>query len=102
MHHDLGAYHRDRYATYLRRLRERRPSDHGVDGVPFLVNLHGTGEGRGRTFPIGISQLSQAYAGVPQMTSGSDHYLGELTVENVPDLYVMNASWPPCTTPTSR
>ena len=40
--------------------------------------------GRGQTFPIGISQLSQAYAGVPQMTAGSDHYLGELTVENVP------------------
>lgn len=90
LHHDLGAHHRDRYASYLLRLREVAV-EHGIDGVPFLINLHGTSEGRGRTFPIGISQLSKAYAGVPQTTSGSDHYIHELTVENVPDLYVMNA-----------
>jgi len=90
LHHDLGAHHRDRYARYLLRLREVAMR-HGVDGVPFMVNLHGTYAGRGRHFPIGISQLSQAYAGVPQTTSGSDHYMGELTVEKVPDLYVMNA-----------
>ncbi|WP_132210482.1 beta-galactosidase [Kribbella steppae] len=90
LHHDLGAHHRDRYARYLLRLRDVAVQ-HGVDGVPFLVNLHGTYAGRGRTFPIGISQLSKAYAGVPQMTSGSDHYMRDLTVENLPDLYVMNA-----------
>lgn len=90
LHHDLGAHHRDRYARYLLRLRDVA-LQHGVDDVPFLVNLHGTYAGRGRHFPIGISQLSKAYAGVPQMTSGSDHYIGELTVEKVPDLYVMNA-----------
>ena len=88
VHHEIGAHHRERYAGYLRRLHEVSLA-HGLD-VPFLVNLHGTGGGRGRTFPIGISQLSQAYAGVAQMTSGSDHYLGELTVENVPDLYTIN------------
>ncbi|MER7247686.1 beta-galactosidase [Kribbella sp. NPDC000426] len=90
LHHDLGAHHRDRYAQYLLRLREVAIAN-GVDDVPFLVNLHGTYAGRGRHFPIGISQLSKSYAGVPQMTSGSDHYIGELTVEKVPDLYVMNA-----------
>ncbi|MFI5692274.1 beta-galactosidase [Kribbella sp. NPDC051586] len=90
LHHDLGAHHRDRYARYLMRLRDIALA-HGVDDVPFLVNLHGTYAGRGRHFPIGISQLSKSYAGVPQMTSGSDHYIGELTVEKVPDLYVMNA-----------
>ncbi|MFC6157085.1 beta-galactosidase [Kribbella jiaozuonensis] len=90
LHHDLGAHHRDRYARYLLRLRDVAIA-HGVDDVPFLVNLHGTYAGRGRHFPIGISQLSKSYAGVPQMTSGSDHYIGELTVEKVPDLYVMNA-----------
>ncbi|WP_432893198.1 beta-galactosidase [Kribbella sp. CA-245084] len=90
LHHDLGAHHRDRYARYLLRLRDVAVA-HGVDDVPFLVNLHGTYAGRGRHFPIGISQLSKSYAGVPQMTSGSDHYIGELTVEKVPDLYVMNA-----------
>ena len=90
VHHAIGDHHRGRYAAYVRRLHDVARS-HGIDGVPFLVNLHGTGMGRGRTFPIGISQLSQAYAGVPQMTSGSDHYLGELTVENVPDLYTINS-----------
>lgn len=59
--------------------------------MPFFVNVHGTEQGRGRSFPIGISQLSRSYAGIPQTTSGSDHYLGEPTVENVPDLYVINA-----------
>ena len=39
-----SAYHRERYATYLRRLHNVA-RDHGVDGVPFLVNLHGTGDG---------------------------------------------------------
>lgn len=90
LHHDLGAHHRDRYADYLLRLREVARG-HGIEGVPFLVNLHGTSERRGRTFPIAVSQLSRAYAGIPQTTSGSDHYIGELTVENVADLYVMNA-----------
>ncbi|MFD3477829.1 beta-galactosidase [Streptomyces sp. NPDC058695] len=89
LHHDLGDHHRDRYATYLLHLREVAQR-HGID-VPFLVNLHGTGEGRGRTYPIGISQLSRSYAGVPGTTSGSDHYLGDLTVENAADLYVINA-----------
>jgi beta-galactosidase len=89
VHHEIGDYHRDRYATYLRRLHDVARGL-GVEDVPYLVNLHGTGMGRGQTFPIGISQLSKAYAGVPQMTSGSDHYLGELTVENVGDLYIIN------------
>ena len=65
-----------RYAEYLRRLRDVARA-HGVAVVPFLVNLHGTDRGRGQTFPIGISQLSQSYAGVPQMTAKSDNYLGE-------------------------
>jgi beta-galactosidase len=90
LHHELGVHHRERYAEYVHRLGDLARG-HGIDGVPFLVNLHGTAEGRGRTFPIAISQLSAAYAGRPQTTSGSDHYIGELTVENVPDLYVMNA-----------
>ncbi|MEK0099026.1 beta-galactosidase, partial [Streptomyces sp. A475] len=89
LHHDLADHHRDRYAAYLLRLRDVA-LEHGIE-VPMLVNLHGTDAARGRTFPIGISQLSRAYAGIPRMTSGSDHYLYDATVENTPDLYVMNA-----------
>ncbi len=90
LHHELSVFQRDRYARYFAFLRAEAES-HGVTGVPFLINLHGTGEGRGRTYPIGISQLFASYSGQPGMTSGSDHYLGNLTVENVADLYVMNA-----------
>ncbi|ASW54973.1 beta-galactosidase [Plantactinospora sp. KBS50] len=90
LHDDLGRYMRDRYRRYVAALRESAQR-HGVTGVPFLVNVHGTDEKRGRTFPIGISQLAQAYHGQPQLTAGSDYYLGDLTVGNVPDLYVSNA-----------
>ncbi|MGC4943771.1 beta-galactosidase [Kribbella sp. DT2] len=90
LHHELSVFQRDRYARYFAFLR-REAESHGVTGVPFLINLHGTGEGRGRTYPIGISQLFPSYSGQSAMTSGSDHYLGDLTVENVADLYVMNA-----------
>ncbi|MET9023292.1 beta-galactosidase [Actinopolymorpha sp. NPDC004070] len=90
LHHDLSEYHRDRYDRYVTHLRDSAES-HGLTDVPFLINLHGTGGGRGRTYPIGISQLYPSYRGKPRLTSGSDHYLGDLTVENVADLYVMNA-----------
>jgi beta-galactosidase len=90
LHHDLGDRHRDRYRRYVEFLCERA-AEHGVDGVPLLVNIHGTGGGRGRTFPVGISQLYRAYRARAGVTSGADHYLGDLTVTNVADLYVGNA-----------
>ncbi|GIJ65756.1 beta-galactosidase [Virgisporangium ochraceum] len=90
VHDELGRYMRDRYRRYVAFLRDAAIRQ-GVDGVPFLINVHGTDEGRGRTFPIGISQLFESYRGVPQLTAGSDHYLGDLTVGNAPDLYTSNA-----------
>lgn len=87
---DLGLFMRRRFADYvaaLRRLCEAR----GIRGVPFLVNIHGTEGGNGAPFPIGISQLVDTYAGIPGMVSGSDHYLGEATLNTMTDLYVMNA-----------
>lgn len=90
LHHELGDLQRDRYRRYVDFLCERAAA-HGITGLPLLLNIHGTGGGRGRTFPVGISQLHRAYRGRPGMTSGSDHYLGDLTVANVADLYVGNA-----------
>ncbi|GAB3933191.1 beta-galactosidase [Micromonospora vulcania] len=90
VHDDLGRYMRDRYRRYVAELRASAER-HGVRGVPFLINVHGTGGGRGQSFPIGISQLFESYRGLPQVTSGSDYYLGDLTVTNVADLYVGNA-----------
>ncbi len=90
LHHDLGLFTRDRFRRYVLTLRNYAEA-HEVSGVPFLINIHGTGGGRGLNFPIGISQLFETYRDQPQMTSGSDLYLGDLTVGNVADLYLANA-----------
>lgn len=87
---DLGHYQRDRFARYIAALRSFAETS-GVTGVPFIVNVHGTSNGRGDTFPIGISQLVDTYRGIPGLVAGTDHYLGELTPRNVTDLYLINA-----------
>ncbi|MFD7154510.1 beta-galactosidase [Kribbella sp. NPDC059898] len=88
-HHEHGLGSRDDFARYLQRL-ESFARERGI-AVPLLVNVHGTGGGRGTTFPIGISQLAPAYRGRAGLLAGSDYYLGELTVQNVADLYLCNA-----------
>ena len=87
---DLSRYMRHRYARYIATLRQFA-EDEGVRGVPFLVNIHGTDQNRGVTFPIGISQLMDSYRHQDGYIAGSDHYLGDLTTANFGDLYLMNA-----------
>ena len=87
---DLGTFMRSRFARYFDALRSYA-TEAGIDGVPFVVNIHGTDGGMAETFPIGISQLMDSYSGVPQTLSGTDIYLGELTVTNAADLYLVNA-----------
>lgn len=87
---DLGAYMRDRFARYVAALREMA-EENGVSGIPFLINIHGTEAGGGASFPIGISQLYESYTQADGYLAGSDHYLGNLTAQNAPDWYVMNA-----------
>ena len=62
----------------------------GITGVPLLINIHGTGGGRGLTYPIGISQLLGTWRNRPGTTAGSDMYLGDLTVGNVADFVFGN------------
>ncbi|WP_351225980.1 beta-galactosidase [Streptomyces sp. NPDC002133] len=88
--HDLGTFMRGRFARYVMALREAA-EDHGVRGVPFLINIHGTADNSAENFPIGISQLMETYAGKPGMISGADFYLGDLSFRNVTDLYLINA-----------
>lgn len=90
LHHDLGLFMRHRFTRYVSTLSEYARQN-GVTGVPFIVNVHGTGGGRARNFPIGISQLHETWRSDEQITAGSDLYLGDLTVANVADLYVANA-----------
>lgn len=89
VHHAIGRFSRNRFARYLRTL-ESWARKGGIT-APLLVNIHGTGGGRGLTYPIGVSQLAPAYRGREGITAGTDMYLGELTVTNVADLYLGNA-----------
>ena len=87
---DLGLFMRRRFGEYVATLRAMC-EERDVRDVPFLINIHGTEGGNGAPFPIGISQLVDTYAGIPGMVSGSDHYLGEATLNTMTDLYVINA-----------
>lgn len=87
---DLTGFMRGRFARYVDALRAMAEGL-GVTDVPFLVNIHGTAGGSGEPFPIGISQLVETYSGKPGYLSGSDHYVGDMTLNTTPDLYVMNA-----------
>ncbi len=87
---DLGHYMRNRFARYVAELRGYA-EEFGMSGIPYIVNVHGTEGGGGGSFPIGISQLYESYTQAPGYLAGSDHYLGELTGVNAPDLYLMNA-----------
>ncbi|MFL5734311.1 MAG: beta-galactosidase [Chloroflexia bacterium] len=87
---DLGHYMRNRFARYIATLRGYA-EEMGVTGVPFVINIHGTDAGRGFTYPVGISQLYESYTQGPGYISGSDHYIGNLTMLNFQDLYLMNA-----------
>ena len=88
--HDLGHYMRDRFARYVATLRGYA-EEFGVRDVPFVINIHGTDAGRGLSFPIGISQLYESYTQAPGYLAGSDHYLGNLSLRNFEDLYLLNA-----------
>ena len=89
LHFDLGYFMRNRYAIYIDTLRAYCES-FGIADVPFVVNIHGTGGGRGFTYPIGISQLYETYSGKEGYISGSDIYFGDLDMNTFQDLYIIN------------
>ncbi|WP_078379054.1 beta-galactosidase [Sutcliffiella halmapala] len=86
---DLGHYMRNRFARYVAVLRDYA-EEYGVKDIPFIVNIHGTGGGRGLTYPIGISQLYESYTQDEGYLSGSDIYFGDLDVATFQDLYLIN------------
>ena len=86
---DLGYYMRYRFAQYVDTLRGFA-EEYGAKDIPFVVNIHGTGGGRGFTFPIGISQLYESYTQAPGYLSGSDIYFGDLDIITFQDLYLIN------------
>ncbi|ALC92868.1 glycosyl hydrolase [Bacillus sp. FJAT-18017] len=86
---DLGYYMRHRFAQYVHTLRGFA-EEFGVKDIPFVINIHGTGGGRGFTYPIGISQLYESYTQAPGYLSGSDIYFGDLDMVTFQDLYIIN------------
>lgn len=89
LHSDLGRYMRYRYAEYARVLKEMAEK-YGIRDIPFLINIHGTGGGRGYTFPVGISQLLEALGQSDEFWAGSDIYLSGLRLQNMQDLYLIH------------
>ncbi len=89
-HLDFGKFMRKYYAQYVRELKSYA-EEFGVRDTPFFINIHGTGSSRIFDFPLGISQLYEAYNQGDGLISGTDVYLGEPTEGKYQDLYVINA-----------
>lgn len=89
-HQDFGKFMRQYYARYVKELKGYA-EECGVHDTPFFINIHGTGEGRIFDFPLGVSQLYEAYNQDEGMIAGTDVYLGEPTEGKYQDLYVINA-----------
>jgi beta-galactosidase len=89
-HFDFSRFLRNYYAQYLLTLKSYA-KECGIEGIPFFINIHGTGEKRIFDFPLGISQLYEAYNAEEGMISGTDVYLGEPVDGTYQDLYVINA-----------
>ena len=86
---DYHSFIRDYYADYVKKLREIAIKN-GIESTPFLINIHGTGNQRAFTFPIGVSQLYKALNVADDIFPGSDIYLGEITTQNFQDLHLVN------------
>lgn len=87
---DLGYFMRQRFKDYVATLKLYAQSS-GIRGIPFIVNIHGTSQSRGFTFPIGISQLFESFAEDKDILPGTDLYFGNLDMNNFHDLYIVNA-----------
>jgi beta-galactosidase len=90
-HNDFAEFTRERYARYVDTLKTYA-EEAGVRDVLFVVNIHGTGGGRGFTYPIGVSQLEKTYAQTGDaIISGSDLYFDNMEMQNFQDMYLCNA-----------
>lgn len=89
-HADYIEFIRERFAQYVAILRAYA-EENGVKDVPFIINIQGTGGGKARTYPLGISETMRCFNQAPGYLPSSDQYLNELTRANVTDLYMLNA-----------
>ena len=87
---DLTRFMRGRFARYTQALTAM-VREHGID-VPLAINIHGTEGGNGVPFAIGVSQLLETWAGVPGLFAGSDHYLGDMSLDTTTDMHFVTAA----------
>jgi beta-galactosidase len=88
-HHKLTQYMRFRFKTYFETLKSFF-DQLGVTNMNYFINIHGTSHGRGKTFPIGLSQLYESYQN-NNFISGTDVYYGNVDLETFHDVYIVNA-----------
>ncbi|MDR0298962.1 MAG: beta-galactosidase [Streptococcaceae bacterium] len=86
---DLGDFFRKRYADYVKFLQETFEKL-GIIERPFIINVHGMSAGRGLTYPIGISQLYEAYSQNDKLLAASDYYFGDFDMTSFQDIYICN------------
>ncbi len=89
-HYHLGLFNRSKYCDYVDFLKNVT-HDAGLDSVPLVINIHGTGGGRLFGYPIGLSQLQDTYFDDANMTAGSDLYFDDTTLSNFHEVYLASA-----------
>lgn len=89
IHQQIEHFYKDRYYRYYKALLDYLKIHHKLTELIYFVNIHGTSNGRGLTFPIGISQLIHIYQKT-EAIPGTDIYLQNLKPDNFTDLYLLN------------
>lgn len=89
-HKDLGYFMRERFRRYVHTLKSYAENA-GIHGVPFFVNVHGSGDSIGSGYPIGLSQLMETYRGCDDILAASDFYIGDVHIGNYAGIYLANA-----------
>ncbi|VDG32065.1 beta-galactosidase [Lactobacillus sp.] [Lactiplantibacillus mudanjiangensis] len=88
LEYDLGYFNRIRFKDYINNLIDAAKSA-GLSDVPYFINVHGTDQERGETFPIGISQLYDLFQ-LKDVLIGTDIYFGDFTMMSATHLYTLN------------
>ncbi len=86
-HQRLGIYMRHRFKRFVDILDTMIKQLTHKNMLTF-INVHGTEGGRGKSFPIGYSQLKDTFG---QRIIGTDIYFSHLTIENTHDYYIINS-----------
>ena len=86
-HQLLGHALRTRFSKYVDIL-ETYIYDLTHPNMLMFINVHGTEGGRGKSFPIGYSQLVETFQ---DRIIGTDIYFSHLTIENTHDYYLINS-----------